>query len=547
MKLHFPKIHGVGFISMLLMVAAVLLGADSGFAMAVTLANGATTEKNPDDQGLETQMPSVGANVTETVESGFSAEEIDQAIALFRPFKTPLEYSITMDARQQTVQKYEIIHYRSGTALFDATTIASLTSTSGSDPVVDIKFTGSSYASGTAALATKADLKLLQPSKVFHAPKGGTYTNAATATVATGPLSFLVLTNDGTHATALVLNPPMVSNSPAAVTIPSGSKLVIGVVAGAESQMIVAPDNFEPVPYTVYLQKRISNIVMTDEWIKDRRKAKFTEDDLRQNALYNFQVGNEINDWFGVKSRNKVTVPNAHMNDEFVYTSEGVLRQIKMFYSYEDGNLKSSDLNAIAKIQFTKYADNNTARGYCGKDFIENMLNMDLTVHKEIKFENVDVAGMAIKAWKNNFGRIDFVYTPVLDLLGFEKYCAVIDIQNAVHYVKRASKTDSVDMKKGVGENREAKREIYSRIDAIALSGYNSVLVGPSSQLGSIANLLTNLTRFATEWDGETEHTWSNGDVAYLTAAYEGFSAGELIEYNAATSSWSAFDGYIDA
>ena len=546
MKNHFPKIHGVGFLSILLVVAAVLLGADSSFAMAVTLASG-PTEKTPDDQGLETQMPGIGANTTETVESGFSAEEIDQAIALFRPFKTPLEYSITMDARQQTVSKYEIIHYRSGTALFDVTTIANLTSTSGSDPVVDIKFTSSSYASGTAALATKADLRLLTESKVIHVPAGGTYTDANAATKVTGPLSLLVLTNDGTHATALVLNPPLVSSSPAAVTIASGSKIIIGVVAGAESQMIVAPDNFEPVPETVYLQKRISNIVMTDDWIKDKRKAKFTEDDVRQNALYNFQVGNEINDWFGVKSRNKVTVPNNHMNDEFVYTSEGVLRQIKMFYSYEDGNLKATDLNAIAKIQFTKYADNNTARGYCGKDFIENMLNMDLTVHKSVKFEDVNVAGMAIKAWKNNFGRIDFVYTPVLDLLGFEKYCAVIDIQNAVHYVKRASKTDSVDMKKGTGEVREAKREIYSRIDAIALSGYNSVLVGPNSQIGSIANLLTNLSVFATEWNGVAEHTWSDGDVAYLTAAYNGFSAGDLIEYHAATSSWSAFDGYIDA
>ena len=337
------KTH-LGIFSLLIVVLAAALGADSGFAMAVTVVSG-TTEKENDDQGLATQMNGIGANTTEAVESGFSQEEIDQAIALFRPFKTPLEYSITMEAIQRPVQKNEVTHYRSGTTLFDVTTIASLTSASdGTSEILTVKYTGSSYASGTAALSTKADLKLLTEYKTLHVPTGGTYTDANAATAATGPLSLYVLTNDGTYATLMVQKPPIVSSAAAHVTIPSGSKIVIGATAGAESQMIVAPDNYEPVPKTVYLQKRISNIVMTDDWINDKKKVNFDETDLRQNALYNFQVGNEIVDWLGVQDRFKVDVSNRHMNDEFVYTAEGVLRQIKMFYSYEDGNLTSSTL-----------------------------------------------------------------------------------------------------------------------------------------------------------------------------------------------------------
>ena len=535
----------IGIFSLLIVALAAALGADSGFAMAVTLVSG-TTEKIDDDQGLATQMPGVGANTTEAVESGFSQEEIDQAIALFRPFKTPLEYSITMEAIQRPVQKNEVTHYRSGTSLFDVTTIANITSAAdGSNEILTIKYSGSSYASGTAALSTKADLRLLTESKLVHAPKGGTYTAADTSTANSGPLSFMVLTNDGTYATLLVLNPPMVSSAAAHVTIPSGSKLSIGSTAGSESQMIVAPDNYEPVPITRYLQKRISNIVMTDDWISDKKKVAFAESDLRQNALYNFQVGNEINDWLGVQTRYKVDVSNSHMNDEFVYTSEGVLRQIKMFYSYEDNNLTAYDLNAIAKIDFTHYADNNYAKAYCGRDFIECLLNMDMTVHKEVRFENVDVAGMAIKAWKNNFGQIDFVYAPVLDLIGFEKFAAVIDIKNAVHYVKRANKTDSVDMKKGTGEVREAKREIYSRIDCIALRGYNSILVGPASEITNTSVLLPNITNFATAWDGVTAISPSDGDVVYLTADYGGYAAGTLLQYVAATTSWVEYAGEI--
>ena len=170
---------------------------------------------------------------------------------------------------------------------------------------------------------------------------------------------------------------------------------------------------------------------------------------------------------------------------------------------------------------------------------------MDLTVHKEIKFENVDVAGMAIKAWKNNFGQIDFVYAPVLDLIGFAKFAAVLDIKNAVHYVKRANRTDSVDMKKGTGEVREAKREIYSRIDCIALRGYNSILVGPSSEIANASILLPNIANFATKWNGVTSITPSNGDVVYLTADYGGFSAGDLLQYVAATTSWVEYAGEI--
>lgn len=549
------KIHGLGLFSMLLVVAAAVLGADSSFAMAVTLVSG-NTEKVNDDKGLATQMPGVGANTTEAVESGFSAEEIDEAIAQFRPFKTPLEYSIVMEAVQRPVEKYEVIHYRTGTTLFDVATVKNVTTADDSGNEMLYLTYGSDSGSYTAALNSKSDLRLFTESKVIHFPKGGTYTD--TVTKKSGQLSFLVTKNDGSKVDLLLLNPVSVSSSHVRVTIASGSKAIIGVVAASESQMIVAPDNYEPVPTTVYLQKRISNIVMTDDWIKDKKKVAFSESDVRQNALYNFQVANEINDWLGVQSRFKVDVSNNHMNDEFVYTSEGVLRQIKMFYAYQDNNLKSTDLNAIAKIDFTKYADNNYAKAYCGKDFILALLNMDLTVHKEIKFENVDVAGMAIKSWKNNFGTIDFVYTPTLDLIGFSKYAAVIDIENAVHYVKRASKTDSVDMKQGTGEVREAKREIYSRIDAIALRGYNAILVGPSSEIASASGLLPNISTFAAAWNGLYSPNSDNANitsaasltdkmVVYLTANAFGFSAGDLITYSASTTSWSAFSGEITA
>jgi hypothetical protein len=85
---------------------------------------------------------------------------------------------------------------------------------------------------------------------------------------------------------------------------------------------------------------------------------------------------------------------------------------------------------------FTNNAANNKARVYCGKDYLEALMNIDFTVHKEIKFEVVDEGGITINGWRNNFGSLHFVHLPILDLVGMEEYALVVDIWNANRYVK---------------------------------------------------------------------------------------------------------------
>jgi hypothetical protein len=43
---------------------------------------------------------------------------------------------------------------------------------------------------------------------------------------------------------------------------------------------------------------------------------------------------------------------------------------------------------------------------------------------------------------------------PTLDDVGYSEFAFVIDIKNAVRYVKVDNKEQHVDMKKGAGENR---------------------------------------------------------------------------------------------
>lgn len=549
MKKIFNSISTMGFVTFVLGVLACLLGADSAFAMAATLAD--TTEPpafasgqaaptpDPDNRGLNTRLDGQGAAETTATELEFTAEEIDRAIAEFRPFTNPLEHDIALMAKQQQVNGREIQHYRSGTKIFTVTTTASATSTDDGDfQIVEI-----TYGNG-GTVPTKADLRLFNPDRSVFAPL---FNIVGSDGKNMGNLAMSVLDNNGTKATCLIVNPAVVSGSREAVTIPAGTKLVFGTNLGHESQMHTSPDNMVPTPKTVYTEKRLCNIVFTDAWNEAKKKIEFDENDLRNDALYNFQVGNEINDLVGKMGKFKVST-GKHMADEYKYTAEGILPQINMQYAYDESvGITPADLNAIAKFQFTTFSVSDYARAYCGQDFLEMLMNMDLTVHKDIKFERVTEAGLSINGWRNNFGKIDFVYNPVFDLLGLEACAAVIDIKNAVHYVNHGQRTFKIDMKKGAGDNYEAEREVFTKTECICLKGRNSIFVGPSEMLLSLSDMLTNVESFATAWDGETAHTWAAGDFAYLTADFtqgSGSSAvtfpkGSIIKYDG--SSWSLY------
>lgn len=503
----------------LLGALACLLGADSSFLMAATLADntpppafasgqGAPTP-DPDDRAINTRLDGQGAAATTATELEFTAEEIDRSIALFRPFTNPLEHDIALMAKQQQVNGREIQHYRSGTKIFTVTTQSAVTSSFDGEFLV-IEF---EYGVGKP-LATKADLRLLNPDRSVHAP----LLNVVIGGKNYGSLSMHVLDNNGSKATAIVVNQVENPSLSTTVTIPAGTRLVIGSNVGHESQMHTSPDNMVPVPKTVYTEKRICNIVFTDAWNEAKKKIEFDENDLRNDALYNFQVANEINDLVGQMGKFKVKA-GKHMADEYVYRAEGILPQISMQYAYDETRgITPADLNAIAKFQFTTFSVSDYARAYCGQDFLEMLMNMDLTVHKDIKFERVTEAGLSINGWRNNFGKIDFVYNPVFDLLGLEACAAIIDIKSAVHYINHGQRTYKLDMKKGGGnDNYEAERDVYTKTECICLKGRNSIFVGPSEMLLSLSDMLLNVESYATSWDGVTEHTWAVGDFAYLT------------------------------
>jgi hypothetical protein len=191
-------------------------------------------------------------------------------------------------------------------------------------------------------------------------------------------------------------------------------------------------------------------------------------------------------------------------------------------------------------MMFTNNAANNKARVYCGKDYLEALMNIDFTVHKEIKFEVVDEGGITINGWRNNFGSLHFVHLPILDLVGMEEYALVVDIWNANRYVKEGEVTATIDMKQGAGgDNRQATREVYMRTDCICLKGYNAILVGPAEKMGMVAGLTAAQNIYqvsATLPEGAKE-----GTVVYLTEANGGFAANDIVIKK--DGKWEIFNG----
>ena len=63
------------------------------------------------------------------------------------------------------------------------------------------------------------------------------------------------------------------------------------------------------------------------------------------------------------------------------------------------------------------------------------------------------------------------------------KFGVVLDMKAARYYTNIKKREYNIDQKKAGNESREASRYIYIEAGALALRGYNSLLVGPSSEI----------------------------------------------------------------
>ena len=527
------KGHKIGFLSFLLVAVAAALGVDCSFAMAeamgapnpdvVDAKEGLTNEAagyGEDAKGLHTQVDGA-ATATKADETEFSEEEIDRQIAQAFVFNFPLQYYIVNMARQQPVKTYHPKHYRSGSAKLDLEVKDSVTLTVAAKSDI-LTINASDVVSNFRALKVYSTVFFRDVQG--YDPKTG---------IAKGDLMGYITGVEGTKATILILNQEGADKDDLkAVTIPAGTKIVLGATAGSETQLVVPPDNYQPVAYEVYLQKKLSNIVWSKEWEAQAKKVDFAQKDLRNNALWIFKYKNAVAHWLGTQMVKNIDV-GGDLGEERVYFEEGLLNQVNMMYSYDD--VTPATLNKISRMQFTRFSKNNHAVAFCGAGFLERLQNMDVQKVQSLGLKGIEVTGgLIVKRWESIFGNIDFVYDPILTELGFADYAYLCDIKELTRYVKREQKESTLDMEK-TSDAREAKREMVSIIDCVASRGYNSILIGPSADVVR-AQRLGSLEVIITEVD-ELPSTANDGDVVYFNE--------NLYEYNATASEWKYYEGAL--
>lgn len=527
------------------LVMAVVTG--GAYAMAIAEVEDGSPIAGADKEVNDMQAPGVdadgnlnmagqdlqgtAASASQLRGGGLADEEYDEIIAKFRPFLFPLDTDIRKQAQSKPVKGYEVTHVQSGSSVLDCETTAEV-------------------AGGEQVTFTKANIS----GKVAMFPAFSTILVQGVAGYAKGSQSkkrghlvLFVVSNDGTNIVCEALNGPAkvegdLESGMTTPTIPAGTTLSCMANMCSESQMIVSPDNFQPRTKKVYLQKKVLNTVFTDQFKQQVKKFPFFVEDVKSEALYNFRRKAARTAWAGVAC--KTTVVDPKMGEELTYSSEGILYQLTMLLGApNEYDLKL--LTAISMLMFTENASGNSARAYCGKNAIKRILHLkEVKTYKELGFESYNELGIEVHAYKDNFGKVEFVYDPTLDDLGYADFMVVVDIKNARRYVHTDNKEYTIDMKKGAGENREAERNVTIQADAIALKGYNSLLVGPSDMLESmnVADAATNV-----ELVSVVPENPSDGQLIFLTAADAELSleADKAYRWDAATGKWVAYTGAV--
>jgi hypothetical protein len=517
MKKYFENGRFGMLVSLMLMVLSVVAGGGVMMAEGIVIPNDPVdADKNdlasPDGLGA-------GQDLTGTVASGTQArigdiveDEWDKEVAHYQEKKFPLDTMIRLRAKQSKATGYEVGHFREGSTVLDMQVTKSI---AGDTATVTLN---SSNVDGD--VATFATHRLIAVNGVSGYVDGS-------STEEEGTLILFVKSNDGENAVCVAVNGKSteVGGPTTCPAIPPKTKLSALSNACYESQLVVAPSNFQPRPKVAFLQKHIFNYVITDHYKELMKKTPHAEKEIRDAAMYDFRRQRERNSLIGTQRKFLFNVPN--MGKQYIYTSNGVLPQLINKFGVDEWDYAT--LIAISKMQFTDFSENSEADFFMGKNLLEKVQNIDFTKHKDIEYKGETVAGIEIVAFKSIFGKLNFIHCPQLDDLGMSDYGFICDLKNAVRYVKEAGKEDTKSMDDGSENAQEAERTRHIEIDAICLKGYNSMLVGPVDGIDNVkyTKSATNVTMMEALPENPTE-----GQKVFLTSTDGTYEGGHVYTYN---------------
>lgn len=470
------------------------------------------------------------ASSTQLREGGLLEKEWDSEIVKFYPFKTPILSIVRRMAKTVNIKNWSVSHQRVGGETLDG----QVTQKIAAGDTVEINSTNFSssirpFYKGTTVIVSGVP-----------GYKEGSKTKTE------GTLMLYVIEANGKKAVMQAVNGIPKNegdtrenlDNMTCPEIPVGTTLLAASSAASESQLTITPENFQPREKSVYVQKKLLNIVFTDDYEKVKKEQPITVADLKTDAIIKYNLRAERTYLMGIKSRFKAETGDGQIED--VYTSEGIINQLTNTYAIGD-EYTLSDLIAISKLQFTEFSENDRCFAFCGKNAIERLENIKLEGSHQNDFINHNEFDLSFKRFKDTFGSIDFIWAQTLDLMGMSDFMVIFDPKASRRYVKIGKREQTNDMSKGGGEVRDAKRWIHQEADSVALRGYNSILVGPASKINKIATESLGAIISAAELPA----TPTKGMKVALTKDYVNgettYEAGTVYYYDG--SAWSVYAG----
>lgn len=437
----------------------------------------ANDREAPGGQANGQDLTGTQMSASQVRKGGLAEEEWDNELVQFRPWNTPFLALVRKVSKTMQTKGYERKHMRVGGERLEGRV---KTTIEGGDTTIVL-----------TPQNVQGNLRQFYKGSTIFALGVSGYKKGS-ATIKDGGLMLFVLETDKNfkQITCCAINGPAVQEGEAYVTdeydcrtvptIPAGTRLLAGATSMSESQLLLTPENYQPREKEVYLQKKGFNLIWTEEFDKIGKKQSLKVSDIKSDTIQKYNLRAERSYWRGVKG--KINMTNDDGSVELCYFAEGVLPQVTNAMAV-DGAFTLPILTAITKLQFTDFSAHDTAYAMCGKNAIEKLLNIEIPKGHVHHFESVKEFNIDFTRYKTTFGTIDFAYDPGLDAIGMEDCIVVLDLKGLVRYVHLPKSEKINDMSKGAGEIRAAKRLYMNEADALALRGYNSIIIGPSSQI----------------------------------------------------------------
>ncbi len=322
--------------------------------------------------------------------------------------------------------------------------------------------------------------------------------------------------------------------------IPAGTEVILLSSAAYETQKFIAPSTVVPVPERVYLQKQLCNNIVSDYFKAQRKKVEFGEAQIAEAVVRQFRLESCRTAWVGQPGKFKVQAMDASMGYQWDYFSKGLRWQFKRQYDLSS-TITFADLINLSMVKFTGYNCSKKAVWLLGRQLLNDIQKIDITLHKNISMSGSSVFGLKCTRIQTVFGEINLVHDPTLDALGYSNCGGLIDENGLVRYFMKNedTKTENVD-----GE--EAKRQVVMTIDCLCLKGYSHIWVNGSAEKSDIPGA-SHVTSSATLPESPNAN-----DVVVLTAdvnhSVNGvsqlwFPAGSVVTYNGNT--WVEYTGEI--